>query len=141
MKPILLVSILVLSFTSCKDKSQDPTIFEGKVVYEDDGSPFVDGEVSFAGMWYYVYARTYVFKDSLLNNTGSFKIEFEYEEEIDYFDLHIKLFKDTVINNVEMKVGNGIISTNIGGLNCSPYDCDDFEPGKTYSDLVIKVPR
>jgi len=131
MKPIIIVSILVLSITSCKDKTQGPTIFEGKVVYEDDGSPFVDGTVFIVP---YISSLTPGCcskggQGIIINDSGFFDIVFDYDEEIDYFNLRIK------------PNDGGVISTIVGGLNCSPYDCDDFEPGKAYNDLVIKVLR
>jgi len=143
MKMITLILIFLLTISGCKEEETGPTTFEGKVVYADDGSPYLEGilniasnrNVSVPGSCCVIEDR-----DIRLSDDGEFSTEFEVNDQIDYFDLFIKTTSDTTINGVITPIITGSI-TSTSGLDCSPYDCDNFKPGKAYKDLVIRVPR
>jgi len=140
---ITLIMIFFLTFSGCKEEETGPTSFEGKVVYADDGSPYLDGilniasnkNVSTPGSCCVIENR-----DIPLSDNGEFDAEFSRNDEIDYFDLFIKTTSDSIIGGTVTPIITGSI-TSVSGLDCSPYDCDNFKPGKMYKDLVIKVPR
>jgi hypothetical protein len=136
MKQVLILLVLAnLSFACKKAQNEDPTIFEGKVVYADDESPA-------AGL---NLAISYNLKSPPLTGTnsgdsrkiqigenGQFRFEFPYNEE--YIDF---LFSAWLSNN-----GNITASFTQGdGLDCSPYDCGNFKPHQNYSNLLIKIKR
>lgn len=142
MKTITLTMIFLLTLSGCKEET-GPTTFEGKVVYADDGSPFTDGVLNIASNKNVTAPGSCCViedRDIQLTDNGEFKADFEANEEIDYFDLFIKTTSDSIINDKLLPIITGSI-TSISGLDCSPHDCDNFKPGKVYTDLVIKVPR
>lgn len=130
MKMITLIMIFLLTISGCKEEETGPTTIEGKVVYADDESAYSNGILNIASYKNVSAPGSCCIienKDIRLSDNGEFSAEFEANEEIDYFDLGIKTSTGSI--------------TSTSGLDCSPYDCDNFKPGKAYKDLVIKVPR
>jgi hypothetical protein len=121
-------------------KIENPTIFEGKVVYEDDGSPAVGAEVEIRAM-----RRKSLFsfgsgstpnygeiKKAFVRSNGSFSVKFPYEKKLIGFEVNISALITSVYPRPVMEF---IIP------DCSPYDCDNFPPYKKHENLVIKIPR
>lgn len=126
--------VLASLIFSCKKKSEDPTIFEGKVVYADDNNPVAGVKVSIIPILKttpLTAGKSGDNKYHLTGENGSFKIEFPYDENVKYFGM----VTGTTING-EIKIIN---SGN--GLDCSPYDCLNFKPHQNYNNLIIKIPR
>jgi hypothetical protein len=120
---------------ACKKKNEDPTIFEGKVVYADDGTPA-------AGM---TLAIKYNLKsppltgvvpgdskEILIGEDGQFKAEFGYNSDIRDFAILAWLPKSGSIPP---------IFTQGDGLECLSQGCSNLKPHQNYSNLLIKVTR
>jgi len=115
-------------FAGCKD--DDPTIFEGKVVYADGEAPYSEGKVHIALYGHWPLADVLKRKDIELDDTGKFSAQLEHNDDGRYCIIGITP-NDRVVNPY----------TEATGLDCSPFNCDEFEPGKSYKNLVLKVPR
>jgi hypothetical protein len=121
---------------ACKKKNEDPTIFEGKVVYADDGSPAAGAEVWFNVRLRAPFLTGYRSGDHKIDHTderGEFRIEFPYNKE--YIKMRgIVLFRGS----------DGIATSlfrNSEGLNCAPNNCEGFRPHQKYSNMLIKIKR
>jgi hypothetical protein len=137
MKQLLILLVLAsLTFACRKVQNEDPTIFEGKVVYEDDGSPATGAVLLIVAELkspFLTGGNSGEHKEALIGENGTFKLNFSYNDQISYF-----------ISTLYFKDSNGLAtkSFNIGnGMDCSPHNCSDFKASKTYNNLVIKIPR
>jgi hypothetical protein len=136
MKRTKLLIVLTFCFvlSGCK-KEVEPTSFEGKVVYSDDSTPITDGFIKIAGVENVLrpgFCCIVESSETQLSASGNFNITFDASENIDYFRFAFGVYKDSGVVD---------LFSSLDGLDCSPYDCDDFESGKNYKNLVIKVPR
>ena len=135
MKQILILLLLVGVTFACKKKTdENPTVFEGKVIYNDDDNPAAGANLTIASESKsppLTGSNPGDSKVTTLGEDGSFRIEFPYNESLSFFGFFVSF------NNQQ---GTKIFNKG-NGLDCSPYDCEDFKPHQTYSNLVIKVPR
>jgi hypothetical protein len=136
MKQLLILLILASLTFACKKKNEDPTIFEGKVVYADDGSPVSGAELRFSPSLkspLLTGAKTGELKKTTTNEKGEFRVEFPYSDEYIYF-----------ISSLAFRGSDGVVTSSFNtdnGMDCAPYDCEDFKPHQNYSSLIIKIPR
>jgi len=124
-KIAMIITACFVLFAGCKD--DDPTIFEGKVVYADDETPFSGGwiHISMKGR----FPTTDIDRKRLeLDDTGTFSAKFEYNGEANLFDI--------VVISKDLKS-----YFEASGLDCSPNRCNNFTPGKSYKNLVLKVSK
>ena len=130
--------LIIALLLGCEEEVHGPTSFEGKVVYADDETPFTSGFVEIDFNQYRVGTSSLLgFERILISEDGSFLLEFDQNEDIDYFAIEIE-----VISYIDSTIILFTDSyTEISGLDCSPYNCDEIEPGKDYKNLLIKVPR
>ncbi len=66
-----------------------------------------------------------------LDSDNTFEVSYPYVEELDFYSITI-LFVD------DNEVVTDVVDS--GNLDCSPYDCSDLRPGKTY-DLTVRIPE
>ena len=134
MKQVLILFVLASLTFGCKKKNEDPTIFEGKVVYEDDGSPATGWKVAFVSTLkspFLTGAKPGETKRFIVGESGTFNVEFPFNDEYERFGITTGI----TVNGERKIINSG------NGLGCSPYDCEDFKPHQNYSNLIIKVPR
>ncbi|UZR99805.1 hypothetical protein [Chondrinema litorale] len=137
MKRYIIFCFIVLLY-SCEDEVIGPTSFEGKVVYADDETPFNTGYINIGSNQYRVGTPDLLdFKRVIISDDGSFNVEFEQDENIDYFDIEIEVI--TYVDSIGFIYSGNYLQSS--GLDCTPYNCDEIEPGKDYKNLLIKVPR
>ena len=136
MKKLLFILTIFACFTTCGIKVEIPTpstIFEGPVVYADDGSP-VDERflhiVSFLHSPIGSGSKSGPSQFIILDETGEFKVEFAYNKEIVDFSL-----------GIDVPVLDSLSPLKAVEADCSPHKCIDFKPGLNYSNLIIKAPR
>lgn len=120
--------LLLLGFISCSEE-EDPTTFQGEVVYANDNSPFLRGNIQFTAKGTGAGGKVTDFRQLPLNNNGAFEINFAANEDIIGFDIEVS---DTVFFE---RIGSE------QGLDCGSIPCEAVAPGRNYRDLVIRVPR
>ncbi len=121
--------LFLLGAVSCKEE-EDPTSFQGEVVYADDNAPFLRGNIQFTAKGTGAGGKVTDFRQFPLDvENGAFEITFEANEDIIGFDIEVS---DTVFFE---RIGPE------QGLDCGAIPCEGISPGRNYRDLIIRVPR
>jgi hypothetical protein len=134
-KQIVILLLLASLTFACKKKNEDPTIFEGKVVYADDNSPVAGVQINIIPSLKttpLTGAKSGDTKKALTKEEGGFEIKYSYNKEFKYFAM-IVITSAGSDDYKTINPGNG--------LDCAPYDCFNFKPHQNYNNLVIKIPR
>ena len=133
MKYVLISCLfLTIGLISC-DKTEDPTTFRGEVVFPEDYALEEDDVVSVAIAGFKSRGigtpSDGVATDGMdLDSENRFEITFP-SLEVDDFALGINIIDSDSTLKASLRGSD---------LDCSPYDCSDFQPGETYN-LTVRV--
>jgi len=100
------------------------------VVNVEDGTPFTNGKVRFST---YGDLLTKVLSDKEINldDSGRFRASVGHVEDGRFIQIGIIPNPPKLVPYLQI----------YGSLKCSKYDCDQFDTGKTYKNLVLKVSK
>lgn len=136
---ILVFFFSILFLSGCWDLSntEEPTRFVGKVINKDTNQPIIDGLVYFWGYRLLPVNSIIEVKDSVeIDSEGNFDFTLRPDEEkIAFVDLNISIKTDSIRDFVHSTTGDLRI-------DCSPYNCRDFDTGNSYKfDIIVTVPQ
>lgn len=121
-------------FSSCIQENTNSTTFSGKVIETNDQS--------LNNAFFILTAERYDFNHSKLVRRDTVFLDSDNN-----FDWTIPAY-DEKISSIGLMAGikegtsNEIIMLELNKLECSPFDCLNFKPGKKYDfDLIITLPE
>lgn len=125
---ILMTILTPLFLSGCWEFGNTPksTRFVGKVIDNSSSLPITDGFVIFIGSNIDVIHLNQVIKDSVkIDPDGKFDFTLRVEDEkVSTIDIFVS-YKPSQNNKSILVSGEAI--------NCSPYNCNGIDPGKSYN--------
>lgn len=131
-KTLIIVSMLSwIGLIGCDD-NEEPTTFQGKVVFPEGYEEASRAKVGVLGLKSRGVGTPVdnVMDSSLvLDEENRFRITFP-AIDVQYYKVGIDIYNTNGVLDEVLLDGNGI--------DCAPHDCNSLEPGKSY-DLTIRV--
>lgn len=110
-------------------KDDKATSFEGKIVFSDNEEP-VRGSILITGLQNrFPSDRSIVENQKEISSDGSFSLNFERNDAIDYFIITIGA------------IGDEPLVYPINSYDCGSINCNNLSPGIAYDNIEIRAER